>query len=44
MSTTAAATERRTEEESGPLLDVRDLTVTYRSGKMPVYAARGVDF
>jgi peptide/nickel transport system ATP-binding protein len=26
-----------------PLLDVRDLTVTYRSGKESVYAARGVD-
>jgi peptide/nickel transport system ATP-binding protein len=29
---------------SGPLLEVRDLTVTYRSGRDPVYAARGVDF
>jgi len=28
----------------GPLLEVRDLTVTYRSGKEHVYAARGVDF
>jgi peptide/nickel transport system ATP-binding protein len=27
-----------------PLLDVRDLTVTYRSGRQHVYAARGVDF
>jgi peptide/nickel transport system ATP-binding protein len=26
-----------------PLLDVRGLTVTYHSGKDPVYAARGVD-
>jgi peptide/nickel transport system ATP-binding protein len=26
-----------------PLLDVRGLTVTYRSGRDPVYAARGVD-
>ena len=44
MSASAAADARRTEgEESGPLLDVRDLTVTYQSGKVPVYAARGVD-
>jgi peptide/nickel transport system ATP-binding protein len=43
MSTSASATERRTTSESGPLLDVRGLTVTYRSGKVPVYAARGVD-
>ena len=26
-----------------PLLEVRDLSVTYRSGKEPVYAVRGVD-
>jgi peptide/nickel transport system ATP-binding protein len=32
---------RRTDEQT--LLDVRGLTVTYRSGKAPVYAARGVD-
>ena len=44
MSASAAAADRRTEgEEPGPLLDVRDLTVTYQSGKVPVYAARGVD-
>ena len=37
--------ERRTAQRAGePLLDVRDLTVTYHSGKVPVYAARGVDF
>jgi peptide/nickel transport system ATP-binding protein len=28
----------------GPLLDVRDLTVSYRSGKESVHAARGVTF
>ena len=44
MSTPASTADRRTEGESaGPLLDVRDLTVTYRSGKVPVYATRGVD-
>jgi peptide/nickel transport system ATP-binding protein len=30
-------------EPAAPLLDVRDLTVTYHSGRQPVYAARGVD-
>lgn len=29
---------------TGALLDVRDLSVTYRSGDKPVYAARGVTF
>ncbi len=38
------AAERRTDQPGEPLLDVRDLTVTYHSGKVPVYAARGVDF
>jgi peptide/nickel transport system ATP-binding protein len=38
----AAASPTRREPE-GALLDVRDLTVVYRSGKVPVYAARGVD-
>ena len=37
------AAERRTDQPGEPLLDVRDLTVTYHSGKVPVYAARGVD-
>jgi peptide/nickel transport system ATP-binding protein len=32
-----------TTEDHPPLLDVRGLTVTYRSGKDTVYAARGVD-
>jgi peptide/nickel transport system ATP-binding protein len=41
---TADATEWRTDRQrSGPLLDVRNLTVTYHSNKVPVYAARGVD-
>jgi peptide/nickel transport system ATP-binding protein len=29
--------------EDAPLLEVRDLSVTYRSGKEPVHAVRGVD-
>jgi peptide/nickel transport system ATP-binding protein len=41
MTAPAEAMERRTGSE--PLLEVRDLTVTYRSGKESVYAARGVD-
>jgi peptide/nickel transport system ATP-binding protein len=37
-------TARRTPPTAGePLLDLRGLTVTYRSGKDPVYAARGID-
>jgi peptide/nickel transport system ATP-binding protein len=36
-----AADAGRTPSE--PLLDLRGLTVTYRSGRDPVYAARGVD-
>jgi peptide/nickel transport system ATP-binding protein len=30
-------------QAGAPLLEVRDLSVTYRSGKEPVYAVRGVD-
>ena len=41
--TSPASTSAAPGSESGPLLDVRDLTVTYRSGRVPVYAARGVD-
>lgn len=41
MTAHATAQDRRTTGE--PLLDVRGLTVTYRSGRDPVYAARGVD-
>jgi peptide/nickel transport system ATP-binding protein len=41
MTQTTQRDERRTAAE--PLLEVSDLTVTYRSGKDPVYAARGVD-
>jgi peptide/nickel transport system ATP-binding protein len=41
MTAPAHTDDRRTETE--PLLEVRDLTVTYRSGKVPVYAARSVD-
>ena len=29
--------------DGAPLLEVRDLSVTYHSGKEPVYAVRGVD-
>jgi peptide/nickel transport system ATP-binding protein len=41
MTAPAETAPRQTEAE--PLLEVRDLTVTYRSGKVPVHAARGVD-
>jgi peptide/nickel transport system ATP-binding protein len=44
MTVPLQSDERRTDaQQSEPLLQVRDLTVTYHSGKVPVHAARGVD-